>query len=170
MTQRGKRQNTRQLAFAWGEEGEALGDPGKGSKPALVLGRERALAGGLMEAIVAADNMRLAMERVRSNKGSPGVDGMKVEEMPAYLRAEWPHLKERLLRGEYEPQTVRRATIRKRSGGKRELGIPTVVDRLIQQAILQVLTPIWDPTFSPCSYGFGLGRVRIRRSNRHGST
>jgi len=128
------------------------------------------LAGGLMEAIVAADNMRLAMERVRANKGSPGVDGMSVEEMPAYLRAEWRHLVERLLSGGYEPEPVRRAMIPKRSGGKRELGIPTVVDRLIQQAILQVLTPIYDPTFSPYSYGFRPGKSAhqaIEKARQH---
>jgi RNA-directed DNA polymerase len=158
MTQRGKRQNTRQLAFVWGEEGEALGDSGKGFTPALASGREGALAGGLMEAIVAADNLRLAVGRVRANKGSPGVDGMSVEQLPVYLAKEWPHLAGELLAGRYKPRPVRRATIPKRSGGMRELGIPTVVDRLIQQAILQVLTPVWDPRFSPYSYGFRPGK------------
>ena len=111
-----------------------------------------------MEAIVAADNLRLALVRVRTNKGSPGVDGMGVEDLPTYLEKEGPHLLEELLAGRYEPQPVRRATIPKRSGGKRELGIPTVVDRFVQQATLQVLTPICDPTFSPHSYGFRPGK------------
>jgi RNA-directed DNA polymerase len=112
------------------------------------------LAQGLMEAVVAADNMRQALKRVRENKGAPGVDGMTVEELGAHLKAEWPRLKEALLEGTYKPQAVRRVEIPKSDGGMRQLGIPTVVDRLIQQAILQVLNPLYDPTFSESSYGF----------------
>jgi len=158
MTQHGKRQNTGQLAFAWGEEGEALGDPGKGSIPALASDRTGALAGDLMEAIVAAENMRQAMARVVANRGSPGIDGMRVEELPAYLEEQGPHLVEQLLAGRYQPQPVKRVAIPKPSGGTRELGIPTVIDRVIQQAVLQVLTPIYDPTFSQHSYGFRPGK------------
>ena len=152
------RQNTRQLAFAWGEEGEALGDPGKGFPPPLASDRRGALRGELMEAIAAAENLRLAMGRVRANKGSPGVDGMRVEQLAAFLQEHGPYLAEQLLAGTYQPQPLKRAAIPKRSGGTRELGIPTVVDRLIQQAILQVLTPIYDPQFSPHSYGFRPGK------------
>jgi group II intron reverse transcriptase/maturase len=111
-----------------------------------------------MEAVVAADNMRQALKRVRANKGSPGVDGMTVGELPGYLKSAWPRLQQALLDGTYEPQPVKRVEIPKPDGGVRELGIPTVVDRLIQQALLQVLTPIYDPTFSPHSYGFRPGK------------
>ena len=111
-----------------------------------------------MEAIAAIENLVLAMQRVRANKGSPGVDGVSVEQLPAYLEDQGPELREKLLAGTYHPQPVKRVAIPKRSGGMRELGIPTVVDRLVQQAILQVLTPHYDPTFSPYSYGFRPGK------------
>ena len=105
-----------------------------------------------------AANLRRALKRVRANKGSPGVDGMTIEELPAYLKEAWPRLKEELLAGTYQPQPVKRVEIPKPGGGVRQLGIPTVVDRFIQQAILQVLTPLYDPTFSPSSYGFRPGK------------
>ena len=111
-----------------------------------------------MEAIAALENLGLAMQRVRANKGSPGVDGMSVEQLPAYLEDHGPELREKLLAGRHQPQPIKRVAIPKRSGGIRELGIPTVVDRLVQQAILQVLTPRYDPTFSPYSYGFRPGK------------
>jgi RNA-directed DNA polymerase len=158
MTQRGMRQQTRQLAFVWGEEGEALGDPGEEPPPPQASDRVAALTGELMEAIAAIENLVLAMQRVRANKGSPGVDGVSVEQLPAYLEDQGPELREKLLAGTYHPQPVKRVAIPKRSGGMRELGIPTVVDRLVQQAILQVLTPHYDPTFSPYSYGFRPGK------------
>jgi len=93
-----------------------------------------------------------------SNKGGPGVDGMTVAQLPGYLREQWPALREQLLAGAYCPRPVRRVTIPKPTGGKRKLGIPTVVDRFIQQAVLQVLQPAWDPTFNDHSYGFRPGR------------
>jgi len=158
MTQRGMRQQTRQLAFAWGEGGESPGDPGKGSLPPLALDREGALTGELMEAIAAVENLRRVMQRVRANRGSPGVDAMSVEQLPAYLDGHGPQLREMLLAGTYQPLPVKRVAIPKRSGGTRELGIPTVVDRLVQQTISQVLTPLYDPTFSPHSYGFRPGK------------
>ena len=105
-----------------------------------------------------AANLRRALKRVRSNKGSPGVDGMTTRELPAYLKEAWPRLKEELLAGTYQPQPVKRVEIPKPGGGVRALGIPTVVDRFIQQAILQVLTPVYDPTFSRSSYGFRPGK------------
>ncbi len=111
-----------------------------------------------MEEGVERDNMKAALKRVKSNKGSPGVDGMTVEELPAYLNANWENLRAQLLDGSYQPQAVRQQEIRKSGGGVRKLGIPTVVDRLIQQAILQVLQPRFDPTFSEHSYGFRPGR------------
>jgi group II intron reverse transcriptase/maturase len=95
---------------------------------------------------------------VRQNKGSPGIDGLTVGELADHLRAHWPMLREQLLAGTYEPQPVKRRTIPKSGGGERELGIPTVLDRFIQQAMLQVLQPRFDPTFSQHSHGFRPGR------------
>lgn len=113
----------------------------------------------LMEAVVENENMRRAYYRVVRNKGSAGVDGMTVEELKPYLHKRWAKIKEDLLSGRYSPQLVLRVEIPKRGGeGKRKLGIPTVVDRLIQQALLQVLTPIFDPDFSEMSFGFRPGR------------
>jgi RNA-directed DNA polymerase len=151
-------QPTRQLAFEWEEAGEAQPEPTEGSRSATAPEQAEALATGLMEAVVAADNLRQALRRVRANKGSPGVDGMTVDELPDYLRTAWPALQAALLAGEYEPQPVKRVGIPKPGGGVRELGIPTVADRFIQQAMLQVLTPIYDPGFSPHSYGFRPGK------------
>ena len=96
----------------------------------------------------------VAWKRVQSNKGTAGVDGISIDDFPAYLRQYWPEIKLKLLVGTYEPSPVMRVEIPKHSGGKRPLGIPTVLDRLIQQAILQVLQPIFDPGFSESSYGF----------------
>lgn len=111
-----------------------------------------------MERIVARDNLLEALKRVRRNRGSPGVDGMTVEEMAGYLKTHWPGIREQLLAGTYQPQPVLRCEIPKAGGGKRALGIPTVVDRFIQQAVLQVLQPRFDPSFSDSSYGFRPGR------------
>ena len=108
----------------------------------------------LMERCVEPDNMRAAWNRVKGNGGSPGADGLTIEETPGYLREHWPRLKQDLLEGRYKPQPIRGVEIPKPGGGVRQLGIPTVVDRLIQQAILQILQPQWDPTFHPSSYGF----------------
>jgi len=99
-------------------------------------------------------NLIRALNQVKRNKGAAGVDGMTVEELPAYLRDHWLEIKSQLLSGHYRPQAVKRIEIPKPDGGKRKLGIPTVVDRFIQQAIAQVLTPIWEPHFHPRSYGF----------------
>jgi group II intron reverse transcriptase/maturase len=112
----------------------------------------------LMEAVVERGNLLAALKRVRQNKGSPGVDGMTVGELAAYLRETWVATRERLLLGHYAPMPVRRVEIPKSGGGMRELGIPTVLDRFIQQALLQVLQPLIDPTFSRNSYGFRPGR------------
>lgn len=151
-------QNTRQLAFDWGEAGEAQLDPSGGRSASSAPDRQGTLAQSLMEAVVDAANMRRALKRVRANKGSPGIDGMTVQQLPAYLATAWPRLKQELLAGTYRPQPVRRVEIPKRDGGVRQLGIPTVVDRLIQQALLQILDRLYDPTFSPHSYGFRPGK------------
>jgi RNA-directed DNA polymerase len=113
----------------------------------------------LMEEVVERENLKEALKRVRANKGSPGVDGMTVHALPDYLKEHWPAIREQLLSGTYKPQPVRRKEIDKPDGGVRKLGIPTVVDRLIQQGVMQVLQRRWDRTFSEHSYGF-----RPRRS------
>ncbi len=112
----------------------------------------------LMEAVVARENLLDAYSRVMSNKGAAGVDGMPVEELKPYLQEHWAKIKEELLNGTYQPQAVRCVEIPKPNGGKRQLGIPTVVDRLIQQALHQVLSPLFEPNFSESSYGFRPGR------------
>src|SRR5690606_7440122 len=115
-------------------------------------------ASDLMERVLSRPNLQAALKRVKQNKGGPGIDGMTVEELPDYLRDEWPVLREQLLAGHYQPQAVQRRAIPKSGGGMRELGIPTVLDRFIQQALLQVLQPAIDPSFSRHSYGFRPGR------------
>ena len=102
--------------------------------------------------------MLRALKRVRANKGAPGVDGMTVDQLPAYLKRHWPKIRRDLLDGRYQPLPVRRKEIPKPSGGVRLLGIPAALDRLIQQAVAQVLQQIWDPTFSDSSFGFRPGR------------
>lgn len=114
-----------------------------------------------MEAVVQRDNLLAALDRVKKNDGAPGIDGMTCDELPAFLRTNWPAIRERLLTGKYKPSAVRRHTISKPDGGERKLGIPTVLDRFVQQAILQVLSPLFDPTFSRFSYGFRPGRRAI---------
>jgi RNA-directed DNA polymerase len=114
---------------------------------------------GLLEAALARENLLQAWKRVRANKGAAGVDGLDIDQTAARLRTEWPSIRDQLRAGTYRPQPVRRVTIPKPDGGgERELGIPTVTDRLIQQALLQVLQPKLDPTFSQHSYGFRPGR------------
>jgi RNA-directed DNA polymerase len=112
----------------------------------------------LMSKVLERNNLKKAIERVEANKGAPGVDGMSTDELRSYLRGNWETLKAQLEQGIYKPKPVRRVQIPKPNGGKRGLGIPTVLDRFIQQAILQVLTPIFDPMFSEQSYGFRPGR------------
>jgi RNA-directed DNA polymerase len=113
---------------------------------------------GLLQAVLGRENMQRAWKRVRSNKGAAGIDGLSIDETAERLRTEWPSIREQLLQGTYRPAPVRRVTIPKPDGGERELGIPTVTDRLIQQALLQVLQPLLDPSFSQHSYGFRPGR------------
>jgi RNA-directed DNA polymerase len=108
----------------------------------------------LLEQILSRENMMKALRRVELNKGAPGIDGVSTEQLRSYLKEHWDRIKEQILEGTYKPSPVRRVEIPKPNGGVRLLGIPTVMDRLIQQAILQVLTPIFDPDFSDHSYGF----------------
>lgn len=112
----------------------------------------------VMERVIERGNLLRALKRVRRNQGSPGVDGLTVEELPAYLRENWKVIRGQLLTGRYQPSAVKRCEIPKPGGGVRQLGIPTVLDRFIQQAVLQVLQPVIDPTFSEHSYGFRPGR------------
>ena len=118
----------------------------------------RAGAGTLLEAALTRENLRRAFKRVRANKGSAGVDGLDIDQTARLLTTAWPGIREQLLRGIYRPSPVRRVMIPKPDGSQRELGIPTVTDRLIQQALLQVLQPLLDPGFSEHSYGFRPGR------------
>lgn len=112
----------------------------------------------LLTQVISRENMAAAWKRVKANKGSAGVDGLTIEETKEYLKTQWSRIRLELQNGTYRPQAVRRVEIPKPSGGVRELGIPTVLDRLIQQALLQVLQPLIDPTFSEFSYGFRPGR------------
>lgn len=108
--------------------------------------------------MLASENLARAWKRVKANKGAPGIDGVTVEAWPAHAREHWPALRGQIEGGRYKPQAVRRVEIPKPGGGRRPLGIPTVTDRVVQQAIAQVLTPIFDPTFSDSSFGFRPGR------------
>ena len=112
----------------------------------------------LLDEVLASDNLRRAWKRVKANKGAPGIDRVTIEDFPAHARMHWLHIKEQITAGNYRPQAVRRVEIPKPDGGKRMLGIPTVMDRVIQQAVAQVLTPIFDPSFSESSFGFRPGR------------
>jgi RNA-directed DNA polymerase len=137
---------------------EAFKGGGEVRQGAVASKKSEPITTQLMEEVVRRENLQRALKRVRANKGSPGVDGMTVEELGGYLREQWPRMREELLGGDYQPQPVKEALIPKPGGGTRQLGIPTVLDRFIQQALLQVLTPIFDPTFSAFSYGFRPGR------------
>lgn len=141
--------------------GQAMTATGAGAHPGTA---------SLLALALERENLLRALKRVRQNKGSPGVDGMTTDELPDYLKQEWPRLRGEILAGRYEPQPVRRHLIDKPGGGKRELGIPSVLDRFIQQALLQVLQPIFDPTFSEYSHGFRPGRRAhdaVRQAQRY---
>src|ERR1700681_3621474 len=149
-----------QLAFTPVEAEHSATTGGEGAELAMAKGEpERpAVTNSLMEAVCERENLKKALRRVKANKGSPGVDGMTVEQLPDYLRAHWPQHRDELLRGTYRPSPLRRVEIPKPDGGVRKLGVPTALDRFVQQAVLQVLQPIFDPTFSDHSYGFRPGR------------
>lgn len=148
------------LAFAEVSRSEAPRDSVAGTESfAAKREAESPAREQLMEEVCGRQNCRQALARVKRNKGSAGVDGMTVEQLPAYLKQHWPAIREQLLGGTYKPQPVKRVEIPKPDGGVRKLGIPTVLDRFIQQAVMQVLQGRWDRTFSKYSYGF-----RPRRS------
>lgn len=156
----GKRQK-RQLELAFPREGrgEAPDRLEQRVEPSMVkYASESTASTQVMEEVCSRENMMEAYKRVKRNKGSPGVDGLTVGELLEYLTRHWKNIKEQLLQGTYRPRSVRQVEIPKPSGGVRTLGIPTVVDRLIQQGILQVLQKEWDPTFSENSFGFRPGR------------
>ena len=139
-------------------EGEALASAGRGEAPLAGQEQEGSGRDGLLQQALARENMVLAWKRVKANRGSAGVDGLTIEQTVEHLKTHWPRIRQEILNGTYRPQAVRRVEIPKPTGGMRELGIPTVTDRLIQQALLQVLQPLIDPTFSEFSYGFRPGR------------
>jgi RNA-directed DNA polymerase len=140
--------------------GEALDAEPEEAEPLVAkpVPESPASAEQLMEEVCDRENLEKAWKRVRRNKGGPGVDGMTIDDAKDYLREHWPSTRSRLLEGTYQPQPVKRVEIPKPDGGIRKLGVPCVVDRLIQQALLQVLQERWDPTFSEHSYGFRPGR------------
>ena len=148
------------LALASKERGEAPigGDQGTETLVAKPASENPAGTERLMEEVCARENLVKAWKRVRSNKGGPGVDAMTIDDAKAYLRDHWPNIRSLLLEGTYQPLPVKRVEIPKPDGGVRKLGVPCVVDRLIQQALLQVLQERWDPTFSEHSFGFRPGR------------
>lgn len=156
-----KRQKTQlKLAFPIRPRGEPAGRAGEG--PEVLTAKHRtgspAMSDQLMEEILERENLKKALKRVQANKGAPGIDGVTVDELPDYLREHWPTMREQLLEGIYKPQPVKRVEIPKPNGGTRNLGIPTVADRWLQQAVMQILQRQWDPTFSEHSYGFRPGR------------
>jgi len=151
-------QESKQLELFSSPKGEAQKATGSGQASPATTETERLATSALMEQVVNTRNIERAMKRVKRNKGSCGIDGMTVAELPEWFRHQWPGVREHLLLDTYQPQPIRRATIPKPGGGQRELGIPTVVDRLIQQALLQVLQPGFDASFSEHSHGFRPGR------------
>jgi len=153
----GRRQKTQTaLAFPAAPRSEAPKPTGEGTEPptAMRAPERPANTESLMEEVLERANLTAALQRVKANKGSPGIDGMTVAQLPGYLTEHWPALRAQLLQGTYQPQPVKRVEIPKPGGGTRKLGIPTALDRFLQQAVLQVLQRDWDRTFSPSSYGF----------------
>lgn len=155
-----RQKNQLVLAFTAEDTGEAQRAAMEGTESlAAKRGTESpAIGEQLMEEVCERENCRQALARVRANKGSAGVDGMTVHELADFLKQHWPAIREQLLSGAYRPQPVKRVEIPKPDGGVRKLGIPTVLDRFIQQAVMQVLQRRWDRTFSEHSYGFRPGR------------
>ncbi len=148
-----------ELAFPTERRSEAPKSIGEGTEPSTAKSEpERPATERLMEEVCERENLNKALRRVRANQGSPGIDGMIVNELREHLIQHWPIIREQLLAGKYKPSAIKRVTIPKPDGGERKLGIPTVLDRFIQQGVLQVLQPIWDSTFSDRSYGFRPGR------------
>lgn len=153
-----KRQKSGQMELPLEYRGEAPEIRWSGEAWTAANGDVRSGTDRLMEEVVGSGNVEQALKRVTKNKGSPGTDGMAVSELPEYLAGRWEELRAQLLAGTYQPKPVKRQEIPKEDGGVRVLGIPCVLDRFVQQAILQVLQPRFDPTFSRHSYGFRPGR------------
>lgn len=151
-----------QLQFEWdrpsSSKGETRGEEVPVCQVTEASERTEPAKSAMMEEVVRRENLNKALKRVCANKGSPGIDGMTVDELKDHLKIHWPQIRTNLLQGQYKPQPVKQALIPKPGGGNRMLGIPTVIDRFIQQALLQVLNPLYDPGFSPHSYGFRPGR------------
>ena len=155
-----RQKNQLELAFTDESRSEAPRVSAGGTESlAVKRGTESpAIGEQLMEEVCERENCKQALARVKANKGSAGVDGMTVQQLPEFLKQHWPVIREQLLSGTYKPQPVKRVEIPKPDGGVRKLGIPTVLDRFIQQAVMQVLQRRWDRTFSDHSYGFRPGR------------
>ncbi|MEY9263999.1 RNA-directed DNA polymerase [Bradyrhizobium elkanii] len=163
-----RQKNQVELNLSPGAEGEArsAGAREPEARAAEVCLERPAVAGPSMEDVVESENLKAALAQVKRNKGAAGVDGMTVGELSAHLKEHWPAIRAQLLDGTYKPQPVRRVEIPKASGGLRPLGIPTVLDRLIQQAVMQVLQADWDRTFAETSFGFRPGRSAHRAVER----
>jgi RNA-directed DNA polymerase len=155
-----RQKNQVELNLGTGAMGEALRTAAQETetRTARTDVESRAAVGPSLEAVVERDNLRKALARVKANKGAAGIDGMTFEDLTPYLKEHWPTIRAQLLDGTYKPQPVRRVEIPKASGGTRSLGIPTVLDRFIQQAVMQMLQVHWDRTFSEASFGFRPGR------------
>jgi len=156
-----KRQNIQmELDFSFSRAGEACGTGREETESPLAAHdtESPAITNRWMEEVCERDNLKEAWRRVKANKGSAGIDGLTVDQLDDYLKQHWPVIREQLQKGTYEPKPVQRVEIPKPDGGVRKLGIPTVLDRLIQQAVMQVLQRQWDRTFSESSYGFRPGR------------
>jgi len=152
------RQKSEQSERSLKRRGEPVRDKGSGEAPVARQAQSDSGSGGLLTRALERENLARAWRRVKANAGSAGSDGLTVGQTAEHLKAHWPRIKAELLEGRYRPQPVRRVQIPKAGGGMRELGIPTATDRLIQQALLQVLQPLIDPGFSEHSYGFRPGR------------
>ena len=168
-----KRQNNQlQLAFEEATTSEARSQSSGGTEASEAECSAESLAPDeqWMERICQRENLWQALRRLRRNGGSPGIDGMTVDDLTGYLKQHWLEIRDQLLSGTYQPQPVRRVEIPKPDGGVRKLGVPTVLDRMIQQAVMQVLQGSWDNTFSESSYGFRPGRSAhqaVARAQQH---
>src|SRR5262245_12664665 len=151
-----RQKDQRELNLGTGAKGEASSAAAQATeaRAAKACLERPAVAGPSMEAVVERGNLKKALAQVKRNKGAAGIDGMSVDDLPAYLQKHCPTIRAQLLEGTCKPQPVRRVEIPEASGGMRPLGIPTVLDRFIQQATMQVLQAAWDPTFSEASFGF----------------
>jgi RNA-directed DNA polymerase len=149
-----------ELPFASGAAGEAqsAADGRVEATASPHADQSQTHCSSVMQEVLEPENLGSALRRVQANKGSPGIDGMTVEALPEFLRQHWPRIRQQLMNATYKPQPVRRVEIPKPDGGTRKLGVPTALDRFIQQAVAQVLSQRWDPTFSDSSYGFRPGR------------